>query len=58
MQTPDLLAQGRMANWVRTAAGDQVFFVINRYINPTNVCACTCSSCDFAKHREQPAPMN
>jgi len=52
MQTPDLIAVGRMANWVKSRRhGDQVFFVINRYINPTNVCVLTCGFCDFAKHK-------
>jgi aminodeoxyfutalosine synthase len=31
--------------------GDQVFFVINRYINPTNVCVLSCKFCDFAKKK-------
>ncbi len=52
LQSRDLLGVGRMANWVKHRRhGDQVFFVINRYINPTNVCVLTCGFCDFAKHK-------
>ena len=52
MRSPDLLGVGRMADWVKSRLhGDQVFFVINRYINPTNVCVLTCGFCDFAKHK-------
>ena len=55
MQSPDLLGVGRLANWVKNRRhGDQVFFVINRYINPTNVCVLTCGFCDFAKHKGAP----
>jgi hypothetical protein len=28
-----------------------VYFVINRYVNPTNLCVLSCSFCDFAKKR-------
>jgi aminodeoxyfutalosine synthase len=31
--------------------GDRVFFVLNRYINPTNVCVLSCSFCDFARKK-------
>lgn len=56
MQSPDLTGVGRLANWVKTRLhGDQVFFVINRYINPTNVCVLTCRFCDFAKRKGDPA---
>jgi aminodeoxyfutalosine synthase len=52
MRSPDLLGVGRMADRVKSRRhGDQVFFVINRYINPTNVCVLTCGFCDFAKHK-------
>ena len=53
MSSPDLLGVGRMANWVkRRRHGDQVFFVINRYINPTNICVLSCRFCDFAKRAD------
>ena len=49
-QTDDLLGLGQMADFAkRRRVGDWVFFVINRYINPTNVCVLSCKFCDFAK---------
>lgn len=50
MRSPDLLGVGRLADWAkRQRHGDQVYFVINRYINPTNICVLTCQFCDFAQ---------
>src|SRR5687768_18096654 len=41
---------GAMAGFVTSARhGDRVFFVLNRYVNPTNVCVLSCSFCDFAR---------
>ncbi len=38
-QTEDLHAVGRMADFAKSRLhGDRVFFVVNRYVNPTNVC--------------------
>ena len=52
LETPDLLALGRMADHVkRGRSGDWVYFVINRYVNPTNLCVLDCAFCDFAKKR-------
>ena len=51
-QTDDLLGLGRIADFPkRRRVGDQVFFVINRYSNPTNVCVLSCKFCDFAKKK-------
>ncbi len=51
-ETDDLLGLGRIADYAkRRRVGDQVFFVINRYINPTNVCVLSCKFCDFAKKK-------
>ncbi len=48
--SPDLLGVGRLADWVkRKLHGDRVTFVLNRQINPTNLCALSCRFCDFAK---------
>ena len=48
-ETPDLLAVGRLANAVKERrSGPFVAFVLNRQINPTNVCVLTCRFCDFA----------
>jgi len=52
LETDDLLGLGRMADHVkRQRSGDWVYFVINRYINPTNLCVLSCAFCDFAKKR-------
>jgi aminodeoxyfutalosine synthase len=51
-ETEDLHGLGRMANFAKSRLhGDQVFFVLNRYINPTNVCVLSCSFCDFARKK-------
>jgi aminodeoxyfutalosine synthase len=45
----DLTAIGKMADFVkRSKSGDDVFFVMNRQINPTNLCVLDCVFCDFA----------
>jgi aminodeoxyfutalosine synthase len=55
LETDDLLALGRMADFVkRKKSGDWVFFVINRYVNPTNVCVLSCAFCDFARKTGEP----
>ena len=49
-RTPDFAAVGRMADYVKSRWwGDKVFFVLNRHINPTNICVLSCGFCDFAK---------
>jgi aminodeoxyfutalosine synthase len=51
-ETEDLHGLGRMADFVKSRLhGEQVFFVLNRYINPTNVCVLSCSFCDFARKK-------
>ena len=50
LRSTDIAALGRMADHVkRGKSGDKVYFVINRHINPTNVCVLSCSFCDYAK---------
>ena len=50
--TEDLHGLGRMADFAKSRRyGDQVFFVLNRYVNPTNVCVLSCSFCDFARKK-------
>jgi len=50
--TPDLHGLGRIADFAKSRRhGEQVFFVLNRYINPTNVCVLSCSFCDFARKK-------
>ncbi len=53
-ETPDFISVGRMADWVkRHRHGDNVYFVTNVHVNPTNVCVLTCTFCDFAKRPEE-----
>jgi len=51
-ETEDLLGLGRMADHGKTAReGDRVYFVLNRYISPTNVCVLSCAFCGFARKK-------
>jgi aminodeoxyfutalosine synthase len=51
-QTDDLHALGAMADRVKSRRyGDRVFFVMNRYVNPTNLCVLACRFCDFARKK-------
>ncbi len=52
----DLIGLGRMANEVaRAKSGDSVYFVLNRKLEPTNICVLSCKFCDFAvRARYQP----
>src|SRR5262245_47541680 len=55
LATRDLLALGRMAAAVNRARnGDRVLFVVNRQLNPTNVCILDCKFCDFAARKGDP----
>ncbi|WP_457643861.1 aminofutalosine synthase MqnE [Persephonella sp.] len=48
-ETPDLLTVGTLANFVTEKKnGRYAYFVINRQINPTNICALDCNFCAFA----------
>ena len=48
----DLLRLGQLAHQVKNARwGKRAFFVINRQINPTNICVLSCKFCDFATKR-------
>ena len=52
LETSDLSAIGRMADFAKVRQqADRVYFVLNRHLNPTNVCVLTCSFCDFAKKK-------
>lgn len=51
----DLLALGRMATHVsRQKNGNNVFFVQNLHINPTNICVNRCTFCAFSKSKGDP----
>ncbi len=46
---------GLMANWVKEQkTGDRATFVMNRQINPTNVCVLSCHFCDYATKEKNP----
>ncbi len=48
-RTPDLHSLGRMARALKERkSGKKVFYVLNRYINSTNVCYAGCKFCSFA----------
>ena len=48
LQSPDLNSVGMMADYVkRKKAGDKVYFVVNRHVNPSNICAISCKFCAF-----------
>ncbi|MCH7760407.1 aminofutalosine synthase MqnE [candidate division TA06 bacterium] len=55
-QTWDLMALGKMADFAKRKKisglsglnGDVAYFIIDRQINPTNICVYTCKFCDFA----------
>lgn len=49
--TPDLLVLGMLADYAnRQRNDDKVYFVQNRHINPTNICAAHCSFCSFRRN--------
>src|SRR3989338_4168307 len=53
--TRDVIHLGRLADQVkRSRWGKQAHFVINRQINPANVCVLSCKFCDFATKRGRP----
>ena len=55
LETPDFAAAGRMADRAKRAkSADKVYFVLNRHINPTNVCVLSCRFCDFARKPGDP----
>src|SRR5512136_432130 len=54
-ETPDLVRVGRLADRVRRAkVGDDVYFVVNRHINYTNVCRNRCRFCAFSRDEGEP----
>ncbi|HEX7524069.1 MAG TPA: radical SAM protein, partial [Candidatus Deferrimicrobium sp.] len=54
-RTRDLLAVGEMAALAnRRANGDRVYFIVNRHVNPTNICVNRCRFCAFSKERNDP----
>ncbi len=53
--TADFIALGKMAHFVQQQkSGDAVYYVLNRKIEPTNVCVLSCKFCDFATKPSKP----
>src|SRR5438067_9924134 len=53
--TGDLLGLGRIADFLKERrAGRRVTYVLNRQINPTNLCVLSCRFCDFASKKNRP----
>jgi aminodeoxyfutalosine synthase len=51
----DLLGIGQMADFARRRTnGDRVYFMVNRHINPTNICQNRCKFCAFARDEGEP----
>ena len=51
-ETEDIHTLGKLADIKkREVSGDNVYFVLNRHVNPTNICVLSCSFCDFAKKK-------
>jgi len=51
----DLLTVGEMADFAnRRRNGDRVYFIVNRHINPTNICVNRCRFCAFSKTKGEP----
>ncbi|HET6304654.1 MAG TPA: radical SAM protein, partial [Myxococcota bacterium] len=49
LETPDVFGLAGLAHAVKRARhGDRVSFVLNRQLNPTNLCVLRCGFCDFA----------
>ena len=49
-RTPDIHRLGRLAKWAKERkSGRSVYYVLNRYINSTNVCYANCQFCSFAR---------
>ncbi len=50
LETDDFSAIGLMADFAkRKVSGEKVYFVLNRHLNPTNICVLSCKFCDYAK---------
>ncbi len=54
-RTRDVLSVGEMADFAnRRKNGDRVYFIVNRHINPTNICVNRCRFCAFSKTQGEP----
>ncbi len=54
-EVDDVIRLGRLANGVKQRRwGKRAHFVINRQINPSNICVLSCKFCDYATKRGRP----
>jgi aminodeoxyfutalosine synthase len=54
-RSADVLGLGRMADFVRQRRhGRRATFVVNRQLNPTNICVLSCKFCDYATKEGKP----
>jgi len=52
-RTSDIHRLGRLAKWAKERkSGRSVYYVLNRYINSTNVCYANCQFCSFARNEK------
>ncbi len=50
----DLIGIGQMADFARRRVnGERVYFMVNRHINPTNICRNRCKFCAFARNADE-----
>jgi len=50
----DVLGIGQLADYARRRInGDRVYFMVNRHINPTNICRNRCKFCAFARNADE-----
>ncbi|MBN1629936.1 MAG: radical SAM protein, partial [Thermoleophilia bacterium] len=55
LESHDVLRVGRLADRVRRQrVGDDVYFVVNRHINYTNICRNRCHFCAFSRRVGEP----
>jgi len=53
-RSDDIFTLGRLASHVADRKnGKKAFFVVNRHINPTNICVNRCRFCAFSRSKEQ-----
>ena len=51
----DILGLGKIADWIKKKKnGNRVTYVVNRQINPTNICVLSCKFCDYATKKNRP----
>ncbi len=51
----DILALGKIADGIKKRRhGNKVTYVVNRQINPTNICVLSCKFCDYATKKNRP----